>query len=105
MRPRVKTSKIPYFRITTTVFLGFVEKYNLEKLFRFNTQVENVTYNEKNRKFTVDVNDMNQFRDTDGKKSNTFDYVVVATGHFSWPENPKFEGEETFPGQIIHSHE
>ena len=99
---------------TKFIFEGFVEKYNLNQLFKFNTVVDKVTYNETSEKFTVDVhediklNRANEGKDVDkndGKNSNTFDYVVVATGHFSWPESPYFEGEETFPGQIIHAHE
>lgn len=33
------------------------------------------------------------------------DYVVVATGHFSYPNAPHVEGIEQFPGRIIHSHD
>jgi trimethylamine monooxygenase len=34
-----------------------------------------------------------------------FDYVVVATGHFSTPNMPYFEGLEAFPGRILHAHD
>ncbi len=37
--------------------------------------------------------------------SETFDCVVVATGHFSTPNVPYFEGLEKFPGRVLHAHD
>src|SRR5262249_3496513 len=34
----------------------------------------------------------------------TFDGVMIASGHHSCPIIPKFEGQEKFRGEIIHSH-
>ncbi|TGQ76309.1 NAD(P)/FAD-dependent oxidoreductase, partial [Mesorhizobium sp. M8A.F.Ca.ET.208.01.1.1] len=34
-----------------------------------------------------------------------FDNVVVASGHFSVPNVPYFEGFSTFNGRILHSHD
>ena len=34
-----------------------------------------------------------------------FDDVVVATGHFSTPNVPEFEGFKTFNGRILHAHD
>merc|ERR1711974_126871 len=34
-----------------------------------------------------------------------FDYVVVATGHFSVPNVPTFPGVEKFPGRVLHAHD
>ena len=34
-----------------------------------------------------------------------FDYLVVATGHFSYPNMPDFPGLDTFPGTVIHAHD
>src|SRR5213076_365414 len=34
-----------------------------------------------------------------------FDKVIVATGHFSTPNMPSFEGFGQFPGRIMHSHD
>ena len=33
------------------------------------------------------------------------DFVVNATGHFSFPNKPVIDGMETFPGRVIHSGE
>jgi trimethylamine monooxygenase len=34
-----------------------------------------------------------------------FDHVVVASGHFSTPNVPYFEGVEKFPGRVMHAHD
>lgn len=34
-----------------------------------------------------------------------FDDVIVAAGHFSFPNVPSFEGIETFPGPVAHAHD
>jgi hypothetical protein len=34
-----------------------------------------------------------------------FDYVVVASGHFSTPNVPLFQGVESFPGRVLHAHD
>ena len=42
---------------------------------------------------------------TNEQEVEEFDYVVVATGHFSTPNMPYFEGLEAFPGRILHAHD
>ena len=32
-------------------------------------------------------------------------HVIVATGHFSTPNVPGFEGIQSFPGRVLHSHD
>ena len=34
-----------------------------------------------------------------------FDYVIVASGHYSVPNVPSFEGIEKFPGRVLHAHD
>ncbi|MGH6946924.1 MAG: NAD(P)-binding domain-containing protein [Kiloniellales bacterium] len=51
--------------------------------------------------FVVTSHDLKKNRVT----AEDFDYVVVATGHFSVPNYPKFDGIETFPGRVLHSHD
>ena len=34
-----------------------------------------------------------------------FDYVVVASGHYSVPNVPSFPGIDRFPGRVLHSHD
>lgn len=66
----------------------------------FNTWVEKVIFNDEG-KFEVSTWDL--INDT--HKTEIFTHVVVASGHFSTPNDPKFEGEETFTGNLIHSHD
>tara|TARA_Y100000590_G_scaffold411748_1_gene506081 strand:- start:1144 stop:2478 length:1335 start_codon:yes stop_codon:yes gene_type:complete len=79
--------------------LGRVKKADVKKYIKFNTSVSNVIFNG------------NQFELTSSnKKDNTvskdnFDYVVVATGHFSVPYIPEYEGMNSFPGRILHGHD
>ena len=64
--------------------------------FQLNTTVKKVTF--ANDVFTVVT--------LTGSDATThqFDYVAVATGHFTKPNIPYFDNEESFTGEIIHSH-
>jgi len=80
---------------------GRVEKSDVRKYIRFCTPVRNVSYSESTGKFTVTVNDLRE----DKVHSEDFDHVVVASGHFSTPNVPEFEGMEKFPGRVLHAHD
>nr|WP_084824814.1 NAD(P)/FAD-dependent oxidoreductase [Lampropedia cohaerens] len=80
---------------------GRVEKANVRPWVRFSTAVRNVRFDAQTRLFTVTVHDL----ENDRIYSETFDYVVVASGHFSTPNVPSFEGMETFHGRILHAHD
>jgi trimethylamine monooxygenase len=60
-----------------------------------------VTWSDATKKFTVTAHD----RTNDRTYSEEFDNVVVASGHFSVPNVPYFEGFETFQGRVLHSHD
>ena len=81
--------------------MGRVENSDLRKYIRFSTPVRWVEYDEADGRFTVTVMDHNTRQMT----AERFDRVVVATGHFSTPNTPYFEGFNTFPGRILHAHE
>lgn len=38
-------------------------------------------------------------------RTEVFDKVIVATGHFSTPNIPSFDGIDSFPGRVIHAHD
>ena len=38
-------------------------------------------------------------------KTEDFDFIVVATGHFSYPHMPSYPGLDGFPGRIMHAHD
>ena len=68
---------------------------------RFNTVVNQVTFDEASKQFSVKSNNY-----IEGEHATeTFDYVVVATGHFSTPRIPEFEGFDYFPGRVLHAHD
>ena len=79
--------------------LGRVKKGNLKDKIKFNTTVTNVTYN--NDSFELIYKD----KKSDAILKDTFDYVVVSTGHFSVPFIPEYPGMKSFPGRIMHSHD
>ena len=79
--------------------VGAAKKFNVMKCIRLNTVVLNVC--NKEGKFTVTVRNR-----VDGKEySESFDYIIVASGHFSSPNVPYFSGIETFNGRVLHSHD
>lgn len=42
---------------------------------------------------------------TGEEATDDFDKVIVATGHFSTPNVPEFEGLADFPGRVLHAHD
>jgi trimethylamine monooxygenase len=81
--------------------MGRVEKSGVRKYVKFNHAVKWVSYSADTGKFTVSVKDLK----ADEVTQEEFDYVVVATGHFSTPNMPYFEGLERFPGRVMHAHD
>ncbi|MCY4148831.1 MAG: NAD(P)/FAD-dependent oxidoreductase [Gammaproteobacteria bacterium] len=80
---------------------GRIQKAGVRDWIRFNSTVRRVGCDQASGKFTVLVHDNDQDRDY----SEEFDYVVVASGHFSTPNVPEFEGFNTFNGRILHAHD
>ena len=79
--------------------IGRVSKGKLKSKIKFNTRVVNTIY--KNDKFEVSYQD----KVNDKVLKDNFDFVVVSTGHFSVPYIPEYEGMNSFPGRIMHSHD
>ncbi len=80
---------------------GRIEKSGVTSYIKLNTAVRSVTYNDETGKFTVAVKDLV----ADEQQSSEFDYVICASGHFSTPNIPEFEGIKTFLGRVLHSHD
>ena len=80
---------------------GRVAKADVRKWIRFSTVVRWINYNPDTAQFTVTVHDHN----SDSCYSENFDHVVVASGHFSTPNVPHYEGFESFNGRILHAHD
>ena len=80
---------------------GRVENAGVRDWVKFRTVVNAVSYSEATGLFTVTVKDL----PTDQTTAREFDYVVVATGHFSTPNVPHFDGFDTFNGRVLHAHD
>ena len=80
---------------------GRVKKANVRDWIRFNSAVRWVNYNEGAGNFTVTVHD----HEKDSVYSEDFDHVICATGHFSTPNVPYYDGFDTFNGRILHAHD
>src|SRR5690625_6478278 len=78
-----------------------VKQSGVRDYIRINNYIHWVSYSEEDKTFTVTVKDLKK----DELYSKEYDYVVVATGHFSTPNVPYFEGFEHFPGRILHAHD
>ncbi len=79
---------------------GRVEKAGVRDQIRFNTIVRDVR--------TLDgggfeVTSRDEVADAEFRES--FDHVVVASGHFSVPNVPEYPGFEAFNGRILHAHD
>lgn len=80
---------------------GRIRKSNAKKYIRFNTTARWVQYDEETKKFTLFVDDLKANKTYEEE----FDYLVVASGHFSTPNMPYFEGIDDFPGAVMHAHD
>lgn len=78
---------------------GRVKKAGVRDWVRFSHSVRNVSF--ENGKFTVTAADLPNNR----VYEEEFDNVIVATGHFSTPNVPHFEGFDKFPGRVLHAHD
>lgn len=81
--------------------MGRIEKDNLRSLIRFECAARWITWDEDTQQFSVTVTN----HQTGEQETSEFDYVVVATGHFSTPNVPYFDGVEKFPGRVLHAHD
>ncbi len=80
---------------------GRVKKAGVRDKIRFSTICRWMTHDASTGKFTVTVEHL-----PDGHTySEEFDNVVVASGHFSSPNVPYYEGFESFKGRVLHAHD
>ena len=79
---------------------GRVRRAGVRDWIRFDTVVRDVRTLEDGR-FEVTARDCA----ADAETREVFDHVVVATGHFSFPNVPHYPGFETFNGRILHAHD
>jgi len=80
---------------------GRVKKTRVRDWIRFSTVVRWVEYSNETGRFTVTLHDHKK----DYVYSEEFDNVIVASGHFSTPNIPYYEGFESFNGRLLHAHD
>ncbi|AXI47146.1 potassium transporter [Sulfitobacter sp. SK012] len=78
---------------------GRVNKAGVRDMIRFETVVRNVEPD--GDKFTVKLRNLPEDREYE----ETFDHVICASGHFSTPNVPEFEGFDSFKGRVLHAHD
>jgi trimethylamine monooxygenase len=78
---------------------GRVEKAGVRRWIRFDTAVRRVARDEASDTFHVTT------AHGGVELTERFDFVVVASGHFSAPDVPSFPGADRFPGRLLHSHD
>ncbi len=79
--------------------IGRAKKANIKKYIKFNTAVTQAKFNGNQ----FEVSALNKIDNT--ISSNNYDYLVVASGHFSVPYIPEYKGMNSFPGRILHGHD
>jgi trimethylamine monooxygenase len=78
------------------------EKMGMMKYIRLETSVQQVTLDEATQKFTI----LSKHLPTGKISREVFDYVIVATGHFSTPHFPYYKGlEKIARARLIHAHD
>jgi len=80
---------------------GRVKKADVRDWIRFETVVRHVSFDADAKQFDVTVKHLPD----DEMRTERFDLVIVASGHFSTPNVPGFDGFESFPGRILHAHD
>jgi len=78
---------------------GRVKKAGVRDWIRFETAVRRVEF--EGGKFSVTVKNLPE----DREYTEEFDHVICASGHFSTPNVPEFDGFDTFRGRVLHAHD
>ncbi len=80
---------------------GRAEKAGIGRYIRFNSNVRDVRYDVVKAKFTVTARDCLKDREV----IEDYDHIIIASGHFSTPNVPYYDGFENFSGRILHAHD
>lgn len=93
-----RTSIIPSKKEVYKYFESYIEKFNLKKYLRLNTQVLHVQQDKTYNKWAVTSINL-----CDEQKTEVFDFLIIASGLHSRGKIPAFQNIENFKGTIIHS--
>ena len=81
--------------------LGRVKNTNIRDWIKFNHNVQYCSFNKSTKLFEIIIRD----NKSNNNIINYYDYVICCSGHFSIPNVPQWEGMESYPGRILHSHD
>ncbi|MEM8563716.1 MAG: NAD(P)/FAD-dependent oxidoreductase [Pseudomonadota bacterium] len=84
-----------------------VAQFGLNHLIRLETRVEQVSYNDEHRKWTLHTASSSNVNEPK-EEHEGFDFLVIANGIFSQPNVPAFAGEERWlnaGGKLLHTSE
>lgn len=87
-----------------TYFRMYADKFDLKKYIRFKSEIERVSKSEdfvETGRWKLKIKDTT----TGVSTEETFDAVVVCTGHHAYKHYAKFPGMEKFKGEIVHTHD
>ncbi|MFK0573359.1 NAD(P)-binding domain-containing protein [Endozoicomonas sp.] len=91
----------PPREILADYICGRVEESGVRNWVRFRQTARWIEYHPEQEAFTVVVHDLIN----NCQVSEKFDYVIIATGHFSIPNAPLFDGLDKFAGRVLHAHD
>lgn len=93
-------SSYPPRSVMKDYIMGKAKKHNVDRFVCLSTIVRHIEKVD-DKKFVVISENLQTRKQT---KEN-FDYVIIASGHFSVPNQPTYPGIENFTGRIMHSHD
>ncbi len=80
---------------------GRAKKSNVRQYIQFDSAVRWISFDAGRDLFEVTV----ESRADGSTRLETFDHVIVSTGHFSTPNAPEYPGFAEFPGRVMHAHD
>jgi cation diffusion facilitator CzcD-associated flavoprotein CzcO len=85
--------------------MGIANQHNLYTHIRFNTTVENATWDNEAKKWKVQVTTAQGSKDAEfcGRYEINTDFLVSAVGQLNVPKWPTITGIEEFKGRFMHS--
>ena len=83
----------------------YSDHFDIRNWIKFNTTVTNLKVNEESEnRYKLSYVSYNNPDEDPIHHNESYDYVIIANGHFSTPNEPVFEGKETFTGSQFHIH-
>ncbi|WP_099022007.1 NAD(P)-binding domain-containing protein [Mycolicibacterium palauense] len=85
--------------------VGRAKKSGVRQYIQFDSPVRRLSYDPASAMFELAVENHVEDAGDGATRTERFDNVIVASGHFSTPNMPEYPGFETFPGRILHAHD